>query len=85
MLIQLLKEKMEMKYVSPIYEVEAIETEDIMTASEMANELNISLSGNKTTIDTGLTITPTDEEGNELESTKDAKGVSIGVNFDSLF
>ena len=74
-----------MKYVSPIYEVEAIETEDIMTASEMANQLNISLSGNQTTIDTGLTITPTDENGTEIESVENAKGVSIGVNFDSLF
>ncbi len=84
MLIQLLKEKMEMKYVSPIYEVEAIETEDIMTASEMANQLNISLSGNQTTIDNGLKITPTDENGTET-TVENAKGVSIGVNFDSLF
>ena len=73
-----------MKYVSPIYEVEAIETEDIMTASEMANQLNISLSGNKTTIDEGLVITPTTEDGTET-TVENAKGVSIGVNFDSLF
>lgn len=73
-----------MKYVSPIYEVEAIETEDIMSASAMANQLHISLSGNQTTIDKGLEITPTDENGDET-TVEEAKGVSIGVDFSKLF
>lgn len=77
-----------MKYVSPIYEVEAIETEDIMTASEIANNLNISLGGNETTIQTGMKIEITDENGDVLENQNDygsAKGVSIGVDFSKLF
>ena len=80
-----------MKYVSPIYEIEAIETEDIMSASYVAQNLGIGLSGDKTTIQSNTTsITIYDKENNEIkyddaEAMKNATGVSIGINFGTLF
>lgn len=79
-----------MKYVSPIYEIEAIETEDIMSASYVANQLGIGLSGDQTTIQSNsTTITLTDANGNKVDDqnpeTTTATGVSIGINFGTLF
>lgn len=79
-----------MKYVSPIYEVETIETEDIMNASKVAANLGIGLSGDKETIQSNTTtITLTDENGNAVDNqdptTSTATGVSIGINFGTLF
>ncbi len=79
-----------MKYVSPIYEVETIETEDIMNASKVAANLGIGLSGDKDTIHSNTTtITLTDENGNAVDNqdptTSTATGVSIGINFGTLF
>ena len=80
-----------MKYVSPIYEVETIETEDIMNASRIAANLGIGLSGDTNTIhDTNTTITLTDANGNSNNVSQDpenttATGVSIGINFGTLF
>ena len=80
-----------MKYVSPIYEVEAISSEDIMlSANEMADKLGIALSGDKTAIMQGVKIELTDDKGStegvdqDPESTT-ASGVSISMNFGSLF
>ena len=79
-----------MKYVSPIYEIEAIETEDIMSASYVANQLGIGLSGDTTTIQNGMTIqtgTIDDETGKFVPNAdpSNATGVSIGINFGTLF
>ena len=80
-----------MKYVSPIYEVEAISSEDIMlSANKMADKLGIELSGDKTAISKGVTIELTDANGStegvdQDPETTTAKGVSISMNFGSLF
>ena len=78
-----------MKYVSPIYEIEAIETEDIMSASYVANQLGIGLSGDTTTIQNGMSIqTGTVNELGQFVPNEDAStatGVSIGINFGTLF
>lgn len=82
-----------MKYVSPIYEVEAIETEDIMSASMVAfaGNLGINISGaDEDTVNDAVTsVTLTDSEGNkwneETSGGVPASGVSIGINFGSLF
>lgn len=81
-----------MKYVSPIYEVETIETEDIMGASmvAIAESLGITVSGDKNTVNDAVTsVTLTDSEGNKWEEETSggvaASGVSIGINFGSLF
>ncbi len=78
-----------MKYVSPIYDVEVIATEDIMlSANQMANKLGIELSGNKTQISENVTINLTDKDGNSIgQDTTDpeAAGVSISMNFGGLF
>ena len=83
-----------MKYVSPIYEVEAIETEDIMNESPLAlaNKYGIGVSG--TTVNTkgestvtSVTLTTTDDLGNTTEAADQASanGVSIGIDFGALF
>lgn len=80
-----------MKYVSPIYDVEAISTEDIMNdASMMADKLGIALSGDMATIKQGVKIELTDENGNtsgvdQNPENTTASGVSISMNFGSLF
>lgn len=79
-----------MKYVSPIYEVETIETEDIMGASmvTIAESLGITVSGDKKNDAlTSVTLTTTDDKGEQVETTDktQANGVSIGINFGSLF
>ena len=79
-----------MKYVSPIYEVETIETEDIMGASmvAIAESLGITVSGDKKNdAVTSVTLTTTDDKGEQVETTDktQANGVSIGINFGSLF
>ena len=79
-----------MKYVSPIYEVETIETEDIMGASmvTIAKSLGITVSGDKKNDAlTSVTLTTTDNNGEQVETTDktQANGVSIGINFGSLF
>ena len=80
-----------MKYVSPIYEVEAISSEDIMlSANEMADKLGIALSGDKTAIMQGVKIELTDANGSTEGVDQDpenttASGVSISMNFGSLF
>lgn len=79
-----------MKYVSPIYEVETIETEDIMGASmvTIAESLGITVSGDKKNDAlTSVTLTTTDNNGEQVETTDktQANGVSIGINFGSLF
>ena len=80
-----------MKYVSPIYDVEAISTEDIMNdPSMMADKLGISLSGDMATIKQGVKIELTDENGSTSGVDQDpentnASGVSISMNFGSLF
>ncbi|MBO5091017.1 MAG: hypothetical protein J6C61_00860 [Clostridia bacterium] len=79
-----------MKYVSPIYEVETIETEDIMGASmvAIAESLGITVSGENRN-DAVTSVTLTDSEGNkwdeETSGEAAASGVSIGINFGSLF
>ena len=82
-----------MKYVSPIYEVEAIETEDIMNESPLAlaNKYGIGVSG--TTVNTKgestvTSVTLTHTEGNtttEGVTEAEANGVSIGIDFGALF
>jgi hypothetical protein len=83
-----------MKYVSPIYEVETIETEDIMSESPLtlANKYGIGVSG--TTVNTkgestvtSVTLTTTNDKGEQVETTDktQATGVSIGINFGALF
>lgn len=79
-----------MKYVSPIYEVETIETEDIMGPSmiTIAESLGITVSGDKKNdAVTSVTLTTTDDKGNTTEAADQASanGVSIGINFGSLF
>lgn len=80
-----------MKYVSPIYEVETIETEDIMGASmvSIAQGLGITVTGDKKNEAlTSVTLTTTSEDGKtttEAENAESANGVSIGINFGSLF
>ena len=79
-----------MKYVSPIYEEETIETEDIMGASmvTIAESLGITVSGDKKNDAlTSVTLTTTDNNGEQVETTDktQANGVSIGINFGSLF
>ena len=80
-----------MKYVSPIYEVEVISSEDIMlSANKMANKLGIELSGDKEAISKGVTIELTDANGSTSGVDQDpenttASGVSISMNFGSLF
>lgn len=83
-----------MKYVSPIYEVETIETEDIMGASmiTIAESLGITVSGDKkndAVTSVTLTTTVKGENGQDVTTeTTDktqANGVSIGINFGSLF
>ena len=80
-----------MKYVSPIYEVEVISSEDIMlSANKMADKLGIALSGDKTAISNGVTIELTDANGSTEGVDQDpenttASGVSISMNFGSLF
>ncbi len=75
-----------MKYVSPIYEVETIETEDIMSASYVANQLGIQISGETSSL---TSVTLTDDKGDAVEDqtpgNQTATGVSIGINFGSLF
>ena len=79
-----------MKYVSPIYEVETIETEDIMGASAVAiaESLGINVSGDNKD-DAVTSVTLTDSEGNKWDEETSggvaASGVSIGINFGSLF
>lgn len=83
-----------MKYVSPIYEVEAIETEDIMNESPLAlaNKYGIGVSGTltdstgKNPTVTSVTLTHTEgDTTTEVESVEDANGVSIGIDFGALF
>ena len=79
-----------MKYVSPIYEVEAISSEDIMSVSEIATSLGIALSGDKNAIERGVQIELTDGTGSSEGVSQDpnnttASGVSISMNFGSLF
>ena len=79
-----------MKYVSPIYEVEAISSEDIMSVSQIATALGIALSGDKNAIESGVKIELTDGEGSSDGVSQDpgnttASGVSISMNFGSLF
>jgi hypothetical protein len=82
-----------MKYVSPIYEVEAIETEDIMNESPLAlaNKYGIGVSGTLTAKNGNSTVTSvtlTHTEGNtttEGVTEAEANGVSIGINFGALF
>lgn len=82
-----------MKYVSPIYEVETIETEDIMGASmiTIAENLGITVSGDKKNeAVTSVTLTYTDPSNPNAQPSEPtegqvANGVSIGINFGSLF
>lgn len=82
-----------MKYVSPIYEVETIETEDIMSASMVAfaGSLGINVSGEKKDdAVTSVTLTYTDPENPNAQPGEPSEGqapngVSIGINFGSLF
>lgn len=80
-----------MKYVSPLYTSEAISTEDIMDASYMADKLGIGLCGDMETIKKGVKIELTDENGSTEGVDQDpinnttASGVSISMNFGSLF
>lgn len=79
-----------MKYVSPIYEVETIETEDIMGASQITFAENLGIKVDGTNAEEAVTsVTLTDSEGNkwneETSGGVAASGVSIGINFGSLF
>lgn len=80
-----------MKYVSPIYDVEIIATEDIMlSANTMANKLGISISGNADSITQNVKIELTDDAGTTGGVSQDptnttATGVSISMNFGGLF
>jgi hypothetical protein len=82
-----------MKYVSPIYEVEAIETEDIMNESPLAlaNKYGIIVSGKKKEdAVTSVTLTYTDTSNPNAQPGEPSEGqvpngVSIGINFGSLF
>lgn len=80
-----------MKYVSPIYEVEAIACEDIMySANKMANMMGITMSGDKTTITEHVNIAITDENGStenvdQNPETSTGTGVMISMNFGGLF
>ncbi|MBQ4108275.1 MAG: hypothetical protein IJC80_02615 [Clostridia bacterium] len=79
-----------MKYVSPIYDVELIATEDIMDVSAMADRMGISFSGDMATIKQNVTIDLTDDEGSSNGISQDptnttATGVSISMNFGGLF
>ena len=61
-----------------------------MNASRIAANLGIGLSGDTNTIhDTNTTITLTDANGNKVDDqnpeTTTATGVSIGINFGTLF
>lgn len=79
-----------MKYVSPIYDVEIIATEDIMDVSAMADKMGISLSGDMATIKQNVKIELTDDAGSTGGVSQDptnttATGVSISMNFGGLF
>jgi hypothetical protein len=78
-----------MKYVSPVYEAEAIATEDIMlSANKMANKLGITMSGDKEKITEGVEINLTNSNGDIIGQDPTAEGVdgvSISMNFGSLF
>jgi hypothetical protein len=79
-----------MKYVSPVYEAEAIATEDIMqlSAIDMANRLGITMSGDKGKITEGVEINLTNSNGEIIGQDPTAEGVdgvSISMNFGSLF
>ena len=85
------KGEITMKYVSPIYEVEVIPSEDIMNdPSMMADKLGITLSGDMATIKQNVKIELTDENGStenvdQNPENTTASGVSISMNFGSLF
>lgn len=80
-----------MKYVSPIYDVELIATEDIMlSANQMAAAVGIQMSGNKAAITENVKIELTDDAGTTGGVSQDptnttATGVSISMNFGGLF
>ncbi len=78
-----------MKYVSPVYEAEAIATEDIMvSANKMATMLGITMSGDKEKIMEGVEINLTNSNGDIIGQDPTAEGVdgvSISMNFGSLF
>ena len=84
-----------MKYVSPIYEVETVKTEDIICASPLsiAQQLGVAVSGTTEGTNgqsTVTSVTLTDENGKSDGISQDptnttATGVSIGIDFGALF
>ncbi len=71
-----------MKYVSPICELEAFETEDIMAVS--ANTPLVNYSGNKDALMSDGTYTFDAETGDKVEPGQ-GNGVSVAVDFNKLF